>query len=179
MPGTDPEISSMNRDVWRLAAPIILSNVSVPLLGAVDTAVLYKEHASKSGIDITVHQEPKDGYWNAIWRQKGWCASYWGGRPTEDWMFSIAYQAGGPWNETYWEHEHFNKLLVEARAELDPAKRREMYVEMQRITRDEGGAVVPLFANYVFAMSTKVQHGPMAANWDLDGLRGMERWWFA
>ena len=31
---------TMNRDVWRLAAPIILSNVSVPLLGAVDTAVV-------------------------------------------------------------------------------------------------------------------------------------------
>jgi MATE family multidrug resistance protein len=31
---------SMNRDVWRLAAPIMLSNVSVPLLGAVDTAVV-------------------------------------------------------------------------------------------------------------------------------------------
>lgn len=30
----------MHRDVWRLAAPIILSNVSVPLLGAVDTAVV-------------------------------------------------------------------------------------------------------------------------------------------
>ncbi|MBL6932095.1 MAG: MATE family efflux transporter [Rhodospirillales bacterium] len=30
----------MNRDVWHLAAPIILSNVSVPLLGAVDTAVV-------------------------------------------------------------------------------------------------------------------------------------------
>ncbi len=31
---------AMNRDVWRLAGPIILSNVSVPLLGAVDTAVV-------------------------------------------------------------------------------------------------------------------------------------------
>ena len=30
----------MNRDVWHLAAPIILSNISVPLLGAVDTAVV-------------------------------------------------------------------------------------------------------------------------------------------
>lgn len=29
-----------HRDVWRIAAPLILSNVSVPLLGAVDTAVL-------------------------------------------------------------------------------------------------------------------------------------------
>ncbi len=31
---------NMNRDVWHLAGPIILSNVSVPLLGAVDTAVV-------------------------------------------------------------------------------------------------------------------------------------------
>ena len=28
------------RRVWRLAGPIILSNLSVPLLGAVDTAVV-------------------------------------------------------------------------------------------------------------------------------------------
>ena len=29
-----------NRDVWRIAAPMILSNVSVPLLGMVDTGVV-------------------------------------------------------------------------------------------------------------------------------------------
>ena len=31
---------SMHARVWRLAGPIILSNLSVPLLGAVDTAVM-------------------------------------------------------------------------------------------------------------------------------------------
>lgn len=30
----------MNRRVWRLAGPLILSNISIPLLGAVDTAVV-------------------------------------------------------------------------------------------------------------------------------------------
>ena len=29
-----------DRDVWRIAAPMILSNVSVPLLGMVDTGVV-------------------------------------------------------------------------------------------------------------------------------------------
>ena len=41
---TAPEFDISSRDwhrrVWRLAAPIILSNLSVPLLGAVDTAVV-------------------------------------------------------------------------------------------------------------------------------------------
>ena len=33
-------MTSPHRRVWRLAGPIILSNLSVPLLGAVDTAVV-------------------------------------------------------------------------------------------------------------------------------------------
>ncbi len=35
-----PNAAALNRRVWRLAGPIILANLSVPLLGAVDTAVM-------------------------------------------------------------------------------------------------------------------------------------------
>ena len=146
--------------------------------GAIDTAILCKEYAKKAGIDIEVVRVPDDGYWSDVWTKVGWCMCYWGGRPTEDWMFSTAYAADAPWNDAHWEHERFNKLLVEGRAELDQKKRREIYVEMQRICRDEGGTVVPLFNNYVFATTAKVQHGPdIAGNWDLDGYRIGERWW--
>ena len=54
-----------------------------------------------------------------------------------------------------------------------------MYFEMQQIVRDEGGVVVPMFANYVFAMTDKVHHGTLAGNWDMDGSKFVERWWFA
>jgi peptide/nickel transport system substrate-binding protein len=51
---------------------------------------------------------------------------------------------------------------------------------MQQLVRDEGGVVVWAFANYVYALADKVQHGPeVAANWELDGGRYVERWWFA
>ena len=157
-----------------------LSAADAAFAGAVDAAILYKEHAAKSGIDITVVREPNDGYWSNVWMKKGWGMCYWGGRPTEDLMFTTAYADGAPWNDTFWKHGRFNVLLKEARAELDDAKRREMYVEMQRIVSDEGGVVVPLFNNYVFAMSNKVQHdAKMAGNWELDGNKAMERWWFA
>jgi peptide/nickel transport system substrate-binding protein len=157
-----------------------LSAADAAFGGAVDAAVLYKEHAAKAGIEINVVREPNDGYWSNVWMKKPWSAVYWGGRPTEDWMFSTAYAEGAPWNDTFWSHEQFNKLLVAARSELNEAKRSEMYVEMQKIVRDEGGVVVPMFANYVFAMSKKVQHDDkMGADKDLDGTKGMERWWFA
>ena len=51
---------------------------------------------------------------------------------------------------------------------------------MQKIVRDEGGVVVPMFANYVFALSDKIgRDDKMGADKDLDGTKGMERWWFA
>ncbi len=94
-------------------------------------------------------------------------------------MFSTAYSDGAPWNDTFWKHERFNKLLLTARAELDQDKRRDMYVEMQKIVSNEGGVVIPIFNNFVFAMNEKVQHGEMASNMDLDGMKGAERWSFA
>lgn len=148
--------------------------------GAVDAGQLYAETAKAAGINLEVVREPDDGYWSNVWLKKPWCASYWGGRPTEDWIFSQIYAAGADWNETRWGNERFNQLLVEARSELDPAKRRELYVEMQRLVHDDGGAVIPVFMAYTHAV-TKTVGLPeqMANNWELDGHKNGERWWFA
>jgi peptide/nickel transport system substrate-binding protein len=147
--------------------------------GGVDGAVLFKENAAAAGIDIDVVREPGDGYWSNVWMKKPWAESYWSGRPTEDWMFTQVYSETADWNESHWTHQRFNELLVAARVELDDNKRREMYWEMQSIMRDEGSSVIPLYASYVFAAGDKVAHGELGANWDVDGLRALERWWFA
>ena len=147
--------------------------------GAVDTALLWKEHAAKIGIKIEVVKEPNDGYWKSVWRKKPWCACFWFGRATADWMFSIEYAADAPQNDMNWKHKRFNELLIAARAELDQNKRREMYVEMQKIVHDEGGVVIPMIANLVDAASEKLQFENPAGNWELDGMRLCERWWFA
>jgi peptide/nickel transport system substrate-binding protein len=156
-----------------------LSAADAAFAGAVDAAVLFKEHAAKAGIDVNVVREPNDGYWSDVWMAKPFCMCYWGGRPTEDQMFTTAYAEGVPWNDTFWSHERFNKLLVEARAELNESKRAEMYAEMQSIVRDEGGVIVPLFASYVDAHTDKLAHGKVGSNYALDGFKLAERWWFA
>ena len=163
-----------------------LSNLTVDLsaadaafAGAVDVAVLYKEHAAKAGIDINVVREPNDGYWDNVWMKKGWCASYWNGRPTCDWMFTTAYAADAAWNDTAWKNPRFNELLVAARSETDSKKRQASYAEMQQILHDDGGVIVLCFNNYVGAYSNKLEHGAVASNWDADGMKLPERWWFA
>ena len=67
--------------------------------GAVDAAVLFKEHAAKAGIKIEVVREPNDGYWENVWMKKPWVMCYWSGRATADWMFSTAYAQDSPWED--------------------------------------------------------------------------------
>jgi len=176
----DPDKARFHlKKAGRDSLSVNLSAADAAFPGAVDAAVLYQNSADAAGIDLKVVREPNDGYWSDVWMEKPWTAVYWGGRPVEDQMFSTAYKCGASWNDSFWCNERFDELLIKARAELDEAKRREMYYEMQRLVNEKGGVVIPMFASYVFALSEKVGHpDTFASNWDLDGERWMERWWF-
>lgn len=175
----DPDKASFHLKKAGLADTTFeLHAADAAFVGAVDAGVMYQESAGKAGIKLKVVREPNDGYWSNVWLKKPWCAVFWGGRPTPDMMFSTAYAEGAAWNDTAWSHKRFNELLVSARAELDQATRRGMYQEMQKIVRDEGGVVVPMFAADLSAATDKIGHGPIAANWELDGFRAAERYWF-
>jgi len=148
--------------------------------GAVDAGVLFSESAASAGININVVREPNDGYWSNVWMQLPFVATYWSGRPTEDWMFATAYADGAPWNESYWSNERFNELLVAARAELNEDLRRDMYFEMQDLVSNQGSTIIPMFASFVMAHSDALARPEViGANWRDDGLRIAERWWFA
>ncbi len=149
------------------------------LANFIDVATLYAESARKAGITIKIQKEPADGYWNNVWLKQPFCNCFWGARPTADMMFSVAYSGDAKWNDARFKHDRFDALLLEARSELDEAKRREMYVECQRILRDEGGTIVPFFKDYVEACSEKVAQVNMSGLWETDSHKAIERWWFA
>lgn len=148
--------------------------------GAVDASVLFKEQARAAGIEIDVVREPADGFFANVWNKQPFTTSFFYSSLTADRMFSIGYAKGAAWNESHWDHPRFNQLLNAARGELNEPLRREMYNEMQQLCRDEGGSIIPLFANSVAARSNRVTHGGVTAPYgELDGLRVIERWWQA
>ncbi len=148
--------------------------------GAVDAGALMRESAKAAGIDIEVVREPNDGYWSNVWMNKPWSACYWSGRPTEDWIFSQIYYSKADWNDTHWNNSSFDKLLVEARSETDEAKRREKYVEMQRIVHNDGGLALPVFLSEIMGYRSNISvPDQIANNWELDGHLAARRWWTA
>ena len=179
----DPEKAAEHYKKSGHSGTIQLSTSEAAFAGAVDAAQLIAASAKEAGIDIEVVREPKDGYWSNVWNKKGWCACYWGGRPTADWMFSSAYTDDTEWNDTAWKgtegSKKFNDIVVQARGELDAGKRDALYKEAQSLIRDTGGTICPMFANYIMGVSKKVGHGDLAANWEMDGAKSLERWWFS
>ena len=148
--------------------------------GAVDAGALMRESAKAAGIDIEVVREPNDGYWSNVWMVKPWSACYWSGRPTEDWIFSQIYYSKADWNDTHWNNSSFDKLLVEARSETDEAKRRDKYLEMQRIVHNDGGLALPVFLSEIMGYRSNITvPDQIANNWELDGHLAARRWWTA
>jgi peptide/nickel transport system substrate-binding protein len=176
----DPEKAKFHLKKAGLSSlKVDLSAAEAGFTGALDAAVLYQQHAKAAGIDINVVREPDDGYWDNVWLKKSWCAGYWSGRPTCDWMLTTVYAKGAAWNETHYDNPKFNDLLITARSETDDKKRAGMYAELQQLIHDNGGAIVLVFNNYVEAQTKKLAHGHIAPNWECDGLKIAERWWFA
>ncbi|MBW4024673.1 MAG: ABC transporter substrate-binding protein [Proteobacteria bacterium] len=151
----------------------------VAFTGATDAAQLFQQTAQGAGINLTIKQQPADGYWSNVWMKVPFCASYWGGRPTADQMLTIAYKSDAPWNDTFWKNAQFDKLLIEARVELDQTKRKAMYGQMQAMISNTGGALIPMFIDYLEAGSNRV-HG-MKPNplFDFMGERIGEKVWLS
>lgn len=140
-------------------SPIELLVADTAFPGAVDAASLFQQSCEAAGIPLKVTRVPDDGYWSDVWNVKPFCASYWGGRPVQDQMYTTAYLSTADWNDTKFRNEAFDALIVEARAETDIARRTEIYHELAKILHEEGGLICPMFNDFVDA------HADAIAGW--------------
>jgi peptide/nickel transport system substrate-binding protein len=148
--------------------------------GAVDMAALFADSARAAGIELDITVEPGDGYWTNVWAKKPFIASYWGGRPTEDSILSLAYTTGASWSDTRFSNARLDELVNNARGEADENLRREMYWEVQAILNAEGGSLIPAYIQSVDGVAANVMHPEaLSGTFELDGQRGLQRWWIA
>lgn len=148
-------------------SPIELIVADGAFPGAVDAAALFQATAKQAGIPLEIKRVPDDGYWSDVWNVKPFCASYWGGRPVQDQMYSTAYLSTADWNDTKFFNKEFDDLVLQARSELDTAKRKELYSKIANILWEEGGVICPMFNDWVEA------HSDAIAGWSENGEQEM------
>ena len=156
----DPDMARFYYERSGHSGPVQLRTADGAFPGAVDAAQLFQESAAACGIELEIIREPNDGYWSEVWNVQPFCASYWGGRPVQDQMYSTAYLSTADWNDTRFFNDHFDELLLQARGELDLTRRKALYSEMGTIVRDEGGLICPMFNDFIDA------HNGDVAGWE-------------
>src|SRR5271155_4994948 len=174
----DPEKAAAGFKKAGIADPKILLQASdAAFNGAVDEGALLQASAAKAGIKVDLKKEPADGFWDNVWLKDPFVSSYWGGRAAATQMLSVAYAAGAPWNETHWKNEKFEKLLADARGETDENKRRPYIWEMQAMLSDQGGAIIPVFKDWLDAHLDKVGGHTPHGGFDMDNGYIMQKAW--
>lgn len=147
--------------------------------GATDCAVLYQEAMKKAGIELNVKRVSGDGYWSNVWLKSPFCAVYWGGRPSADNQLAQTFLSTANWNDTNWKRPDFDKLIFAARAELDDAKRGQMYADAQKMIWEDGGMVCFAIGDYLDGYSKKVKGTAPHPHYDMCDQRIAEKGWFA
>ena len=157
--------------------PVLLRTSDVAFPGAVDAAQLFQQSCAAAGITIEVKREPGDGYWAEVWNVQPFSTSYWGGRPTQDQMFSTAYASNADWNDTRFFNDDFDKMLMTARSELDNAKRKAIYRDMSIMLNEQGGVIVPMFNDFIDATNAQVGGWVKDGNQEMMGGYALSKCW--
>ena len=151
----DPEEArSLLRAAGRedLTVSLYTSDVETALL---ESSTLFVEQAKKAGVTVVLDQVPGDQYYTNKYLKAPFAGSAWTARPLIT-QISQTLLSSAPYNETHWKNATFDRLVSTARRTLDPARRKELFVEAQRLLWSQGGYIIWGFRDYVDAYASKV-----------------------
>lgn len=114
-------------------------------------AIALKQMALPAGFDITVETMPHDTYLANVWMKGAFYMGYWGMQPTEDATFNLLLTSNASYEDTAWKNASFDKLVADARATTDTAKRAELYAKAQQLQLDETPYIVPIYEDILTA----------------------------
>ncbi|WP_317055316.1 ABC transporter substrate-binding protein [Roseovarius rhodophyticola] len=134
--------------------PVVAAEVAP---GAVEQCLFMQREGQKIGANFDVKKVTTDGYWGAVWLKEPICVASWNMRPTANIMMTLAFEGSAAWNETRWNNDNFNQLLVDVRGETDPDARRQKYCDLQTMIHEENGMSLPVHRNYVDAAASYVK----------------------
>jgi peptide/nickel transport system substrate-binding protein len=129
----------------------------------VPAALSFQASAKKAGVNIKVVRAPADTYWDNTFGKHSFDQDTWGYRPLlAQWVQSFVV-----WDkvETNWKTPSGRKakaLFVKVAATIDPAKRKALAHEAQKLLWDDGGQIIPYHKSYIDGYRKNV-HGVVSS----------------
>ncbi|MGO1074319.1 ABC transporter substrate-binding protein [Inquilinus sp. CA228] len=118
--------------------------------------VVLSEMVKPAGITMKVNILPGGTYWDR-WTSWPFSVTQWTTRPLGVQVLSLAYRTGVSWNETGYANPEFDKLLDQAQATVDVAKRKELVKKLEQIVQEDAITIIPFWSKIYTASTDKVQ----------------------
>ena len=174
----DPEKAAGQFKKAGIADPkIILQASDAAFNGAVDEGALLQASAGKAGIKVDLKKEPADGFLDNVWLKAPFVSSYWGGRAAATQMLVGRLPGGRAMERDALEQREVREAARDARGETDEAKRKPYIWEMQAMLNEQGGAIIPVFRDWLDAHLDKVGGHTPHGGYDMDNGYIMQKAW--
>src|ERR671914_727912 len=123
--------------------------------GVVEAAQVFAEQAKGAGVTVNVRKVDTGTFYGDNYLSWPFAQDFWA---TRTYLTQVAQGSlpDSPFNETHWDNKEFQRLIQEARAELDEDRRCELLHEAQRLEYEEGGHIIPYFSNSIDAHTAEI-----------------------
>jgi peptide/nickel transport system substrate-binding protein len=125
--------------------------------GLVQAALAFQDMAKKANVLIRVNTVPADIFLSKYWLKHNFVITNWNGRTTLYEMLALAYASDAKWNESGWKTKQMDDLIEGVRREQEPAKRKAIFAEVQKMFIADGPVIVAYHRPSVVAMRKQIQ----------------------
>jgi peptide/nickel transport system substrate-binding protein len=116
-----------------------------------NAAVTIQQMTKDAGIKFNVKTIDYDTYIAQVYKKGPCYIGSWAMRPTLDSQLTPFFSTGGSFNEYAYSNPDLDKILDQARAELDADKRKDLYIQAQQILTNSGPAIIAFFGDVITA----------------------------
>ena len=118
--------------------------------GVVQAAEVFAQQARAAAVTVQLRQVDTGTFYGPSYLKWTFAQDFWA---TREYLPQVAQSSlpNSPFNETHWDNPTFMRLIHEARATLEEAKRNEILRQAETIEYDNGGYIIPYFSNQIDA----------------------------
>jgi peptide/nickel transport system substrate-binding protein len=121
----------------------------------VQAAQVFAQQANAAGVTVKLQKLDTGTFYGPNYLKWTFAQDFWS---TREYLPQVAQGSlpNSPFNESHWADPKFQKLIQQARAELDQTKRNQVIGQAMTIEYNTGGYIIPYFSNQIDAYSAKL-----------------------
>jgi len=137
--------------------PLTVKLYAANSAGALQFATAYQQMAGDvPNVAISIVSDTLSTYYT-YWLKADFAITSWGARTVPQEILDLLYREKAVWNEGHYYNPRLEGLLTATGSELNTAKRKSLYRQIETLLSDDGPSIIPSYNVFALPLRTRVQ----------------------